>query len=62
MSQIRKCFSMHPLRLVMEKAQEEQKQLTEREIDLKITPLKNRNGIANKTINLRFDRPLLKIK
>ena len=46
----------------MEKAQDEQRQLTDRTIDLKITPLKNRNGIVNKTITLEFDRPLLKIK
>lgn len=46
----------------MEKAQDEQKQLTDRKVDLRITPLKNRNGIVNKTITLEFDRPLLKIK
>lgn len=46
----------------MEKAQEEQKQLTNRKVDLTVTPLKNRNGIVNKTITLEFDRPLLKIK
>lgn len=46
----------------MEKAQDEQKQLTDRNIDLKITPLKNRNGIVNKTITLKFDRPILRIK
>lgn len=46
----------------MEDAQAEGKPLTDREIDLDITALKNRNGIANKTISLKFDRPLLKIK
>lgn len=46
----------------MEKAQDEQKHLTDRIIDLNITPLKNRNGIVNKSIILQFDRPLLQIK
>ena len=46
----------------MEKAQEEQTQLTNRTVDLQVTPLKNRNGSVNKTITLSFDRPLLKIK
>lgn len=46
----------------MEKAQEETNQLTDRKVELKVTPLKNRNGSVNKTITLDFDRPLLKIK
>jgi replicative DNA helicase len=46
----------------MEKAQEEQKPLTDRKVELKVTPLKNRNGLVNKTISLEFDRPLLKIR
>jgi replicative DNA helicase len=46
----------------MEEAQEKQTQLTSRKVDLTITPLKNRNGIVNKTILLEFDRPLLRIK
>jgi len=45
----------------MEKAQDEQKQLTDRKVKLEITPLKNRNGIVNKKAILNFDRPLLKI-
>jgi replicative DNA helicase len=45
----------------MEKAQDEQTQLTDRKVELKVTPLKNRNGIVNKTVSLDFDRPLLKI-
>lgn len=47
---------------LMEKAQEEQSQLTSRKVELKVTPLKNRNGLVNKTISLEFDRPLLTIK
>lgn len=46
----------------MEEAQEKQTQLTNRKVDLTITPLKNRNGIVNKTVILEFDRPLLQIK
>ncbi len=45
----------------MEKAQAEQTQITEQNIELHVTPLKNRNGIANKTVYLSFDRPILKI-
>ena len=45
----------------MEKAQDEQLQLKDRKVELKVTPLKNRNGIVNKTIKLDFDRPLLTI-
>ncbi len=45
----------------MEKANEEQKQLTDRKIDLRVTPLKNRNGLVNKNILLEFDRPVLRI-
>lgn len=46
----------------MEKAQDEQIQLTNRKVDLTITALKNRNGIVNKPVTLEFDRPLLTIK
>lgn len=46
----------------MEKAHEEQTQLKSRTVNLNVTPLKNRNGIVNKTVILDFDRPLLKIK
>lgn len=46
----------------MEKAQDELKQLTDRKVDLSVTPLKNRGGLVNKTITLDFDRPLLRIK
>jgi replicative DNA helicase len=46
----------------MEKAQEDQSPLKERKVDLNVTPLKNRNGIVNKTIVLEFDRPILQIK
>lgn len=46
----------------MEESQDKQTQLTSRKVDLTITPLKNRNGIVNKTVTLEFDRPLLKIK
>ncbi len=46
----------------MEEAQDKQTQLTSRKVDLTITPLKNRNGIVNKTVTLEFDRPLLQIK
>jgi replicative DNA helicase len=46
----------------MEEAQDKQTQLTNRKVDLTITPLKNRNGIVNKTVTLEFDRPLLQIK
>lgn len=46
----------------MEDAQDKQIQLTNRKVDLTITPLKNRNGIVNKTVTLEFDRPLLQIK
>lgn len=48
--------------LAMEKAQDEQSQLTDRKVELKITPLKNRNGPVNKTVSLDFDRPILQIK
>lgn len=46
----------------MEKAQDEQTELTSQKVDLSITPLKNRNGSVNKAITLEFDRPLLTIK
>jgi len=46
----------------MEKAHDEQRQLVDRKVDLKITPLKNRNGVVNKTVTLEFDRPILKIR
>lgn len=46
----------------MEKAQDEQSQLTARKVDLKVTPLKNRNGMVNKTVKFEFDRPILTIK
>lgn len=45
----------------MEKSQAEQIQITGRDVELHVTPLKNRNGIANKTVYLIFDRPVLKI-
>jgi replicative DNA helicase len=46
----------------MQKALDEQDQILDRNVELKVTPLKNRGGIVNKTILLDFDRPLLKIK
>ena len=45
----------------MQKAQDEQTQLTTRHVDITVTPLKNRNGIVNRAVSLDFDRPLLKI-
>jgi len=46
----------------MEKAQETQATLTDRTVDITVTPLKNRNGIVNKAVTLEFDRPILKIR
>lgn len=46
----------------MNKSQNDQTPLTDRDVVLKVTPLKNRNGPVNKTIELNFDRPLLQIK
>lgn len=46
----------------MEKAQDEGKPLDSEEVDLKLTILKNRNGIVNEDVMLNFNRPLLTIK
>lgn len=45
----------------MEKAQEEEEQLQDPQVPLKLTILKNRNGIVNSTATLSFYRPTLKI-
>jgi DNA primase catalytic core len=48
---------------VMEKALDESNQLVaSRVVELQVTPLKNRNGLVNKTVSLEFDRPTLTIK
>jgi replicative DNA helicase len=46
----------------MEKAHEQGSQLTDRMVDITITPLKNRNGPVNIKIPLEFDRPILTIQ
>ena len=46
----------------MQKAQDEGEDLTEPEVDLKITVLKNRDGIVNLSKTLKFYRPTLTIK
>ncbi len=46
----------------MEKSQEIETPINDRVVDLNVTPLKNRNGVVNKTITLEFDRPILKIR
>jgi replicative DNA helicase len=45
----------------MDKAQQAQEPLMSRTVDITVTPLKNRNGIVNKSVTLKFDRPILKI-
>lgn len=46
----------------MQKAQDDQTQITDRNVEITVTPLKNRNGIVNKSITLDFDRPILTIR
>lgn len=46
----------------MEVAQKNDEKCFDREVELQVTLLKNRNGAANQTIKLKFDRPILKIK
>lgn len=46
----------------METAQDSGEELTPGEIDIKLTILKNKNGIVNKSIVLGFDRPIFTIK
>lgn len=46
----------------MGKAQEENKVVREREVDITLTILKNRNGMVNETVTLCFDRPILTIR
>lgn len=46
----------------MEKAQDEDRLLEEREVSLELAILKNRNGIMNEKTTLTFDRPILTIK
>ena len=46
----------------MQKAQDQEETLKESVIDLWLTILKNRNGIVNEGVTLRFDRPILTIK
>lgn len=45
----------------MDKAQSENKKLTDRTVNLKLHILKNRNGAVNEEVSMIFDRPLLKI-
>jgi len=45
----------------MQKAQDRDETLKERKVDLKLTILKNRNGIVNEDVILSFDRPILTI-
>ena len=46
----------------MDKAQSENKKLTDRKVNLKLHILKNRNGAVNEEVEMIFDRPVLKIK
>ena len=46
----------------MGKAQEENKVVREREVDITLTILKNRNGMVNEAVTLCFDRPILTIR
>ena len=46
----------------MEKAQDNNEILKDREVELKATILKNRNGPVNDEVTLTFDRPILKIR
>ncbi len=46
----------------MEKAQDNNEILRDREVELKATILKNRNGSVNDEVSLVFDRPILKIR
>jgi len=46
----------------MEKAQDREEVLRDRIVDLRLTILKNRNGIVNETAILSFDRPILTIR
>lgn len=45
----------------MDKAQSENKKLTDRKVNIKIHILKNRNGAVNEEIDFVFDRPILKM-
>ena len=45
----------------METEKDEEESIIPRNIEFRITPLKNRNGLANKTIKLNFDKATLKI-
>ena len=45
----------------MDKAQSENKKLTDRKVNLKVHILKNRNGSVNEEVDFIFDRPILKI-
>jgi len=45
----------------MQKAQDRDETLRDREIDLRLTILKNRNGAVNEDVILSFDRPILTI-
>jgi DNA primase catalytic core len=47
---------------MLEKENEEEEETFERVVELEIKILKNRNGVANKSIELEFDRPVLKIR
>jgi replicative DNA helicase len=44
------------------KMEEEDKEVTAREVDLEVHILKNRAGIAGKKVTLTFERPVLRIK
>jgi hypothetical protein len=46
----------------MEKAQDNNEILKDREVELKATILKNRNGSVNDEVTLTFDHPILKIR
>ena len=45
----------------MQNAQDQGEALRDRVVDLTVTALKNRNGMVNEEVVLRFDRPLLSI-
>ncbi len=46
----------------MQKAQDRDETLRDKKVDLKLTILKNRNGIVNEDVILSFDRPILTIE
>jgi len=46
----------------MQKAQDEEKKLTDRAVNVDVVILKNRNGTVNEKVTLKFDRPILTMR